>query len=86
MNDRSLSDWHASLTTEQIAAGSDDEKLFAHVVFAECDQHPWTVIDIAMTLMACSVCGSELGGGCSGIRIGKPTRRCRDGASACRSY
>ncbi|MDB4894928.1 MAG: hypothetical protein JWN15_1190 [Firmicutes bacterium] len=56
-------DWHASLTTEQIAAGSQDEQLFAQVVFAEYDRHPWTVVDIAMTLIRCSQCGCELGGG-----------------------
>lgn len=56
-------DWDASLAAEQIASGSEDEKLFAQVVYAEYDQHPWTVVDVAMTLMECSACGAELGGG-----------------------
>ncbi len=56
-----LADWHALLAQEQVAPGSADETLLAEVVMAESEHHPWTVIDIAMTLLTCPECGHELG-------------------------
>ncbi len=56
-----LADWHALLEQEQIAPGSADENLLAHVVLSEFGRHPWTVVDIAMSLLRCSQCGAELG-------------------------
>ncbi|MCW5851582.1 MAG: hypothetical protein KIT87_16030 [Anaerolineae bacterium] len=56
-------DWESLLQAEGIAAGSEDERLLADVVLAEMDQHPWTVVDTAMTLVRCRSCGAELGGG-----------------------
>ena len=59
-------DWDALLTAESIARGSDAEQLLAQVVVAEFEQHPWTVVDTALTLLRCSECGCELGGGPKG--------------------
>ena len=56
-------DWQALLTHEQIEQGSADETLLAQIVVAKLEQHPWTVVDIAMTHLHCATCGSELGGG-----------------------
>ncbi|HYF94570.1 MAG TPA: hypothetical protein VD969_20355 [Symbiobacteriaceae bacterium] len=56
-------DWDALLAAEGIAAGSEDERLLAAVVFQEYDKHPWTVLDKALTFLRCGSCGSELGGG-----------------------
>jgi hypothetical protein len=56
-------DWSALLAHEQIAAGSDDEALLSQVVIAELDDHPWTIVDMAMRRIRCEECGQELGGG-----------------------
>lgn len=56
-------DWAALLAQEKVAAGSDDEKLLAAVVFAEIEIQPWTLVDSALTLLRCPHCGAELGGG-----------------------
>jgi len=56
-----LADWQALLQQERIQAGSPEEKELAQLVVAEVGQHPWTVMDIAMSLMRCSQCGGELG-------------------------
>jgi uncharacterized protein (UPF0212 family) len=44
-----------------IAPGSPEEKLLAQVVVGEFGRHPWTVVDIAMSLLRCQECGGELG-------------------------
>jgi uncharacterized protein (UPF0212 family) len=56
-----LADWYALLDQEGIQVGSSDEKLLAQVVLSEYGQHPWTVMDIAMSLLRCEECGGELG-------------------------
>ena len=56
-----LADWRTLLEQEGIAAGSPDETLLARVVLAEFGRHPWTVMDIAMSLLRCGTCGRELG-------------------------
>lgn len=56
-----LADWAALLERESVAAGTPDETLLAQVVLQETDRHPWTVVNIAMTLLTCSTCGHELG-------------------------
>lgn len=56
-----LADWEALLADEDIEAGSAGEKLLAQVVLYEIGRHPWTVLDIAMSLQQCSTCGGELG-------------------------
>ncbi len=56
-----LADWQALLDQEGITPGSPDEELLARVVLSEYERHPWTVVDIAMSLLKCSLCGSELG-------------------------
>jgi uncharacterized protein (UPF0212 family) len=56
-----LADWHALLAQEQITPGSPDEIVLAEVVMAESERHPWTAVDIAMTLLTCPECGHELG-------------------------
>jgi uncharacterized protein (UPF0212 family) len=58
-----LADWKALLQEEQVAAGSEDERLLARVVTSEFGRHAWTVMDIAMSLQRCSQCGKELGEG-----------------------
>ena len=61
-----LADWEALLEQEHIQPGSEDERTLARVVVDEAiDQapirHPWTIVDIAMSLLRCSQCGQELG-------------------------
>lgn len=56
-----LADWQVLLQREGIAAGTSEEKLLAQVVSTEYGRHPWTVMDIAMSLQCCSQCGAELG-------------------------
>jgi hypothetical protein len=56
-----LADWQALLQQEGIAAGTDEEKLLARVVTGEFGRHPWTVLDVAMSLQRCEQCGAELG-------------------------
>lgn len=56
-------DWAALLDAEGIIPGSDDELLLARVVVAELDRHPWTLVDVAMSLARCGSCGEELAGG-----------------------
>jgi uncharacterized protein (UPF0212 family) len=56
-----LADWQALLAQEGIEAGTPDEKLLAQVVISEFGRHPWTVMDIAMSLLRCGTCGGELG-------------------------
>lgn len=58
-----LADWQALLVREGIAAGTEDETLLARVVLIEFGQHPWTVLDSAMSLLRCDSCGGELGEG-----------------------
>src|SRR5512144_2849519 len=58
-----LADWQALLEQEGVAAGTEDERLLAQVVLGEYGKHPWTVIDIAMSLLRCDECGRELGEG-----------------------
>ncbi len=35
----------------------------ARAVLAQSDRHPWTVVDVAMSLVRCDACGCEMGGG-----------------------
>lgn len=56
-----LADWHVLLAQEQVEPGTPDETVLAELVMAESERHPWTVIDIAMTLLTCTECGYELG-------------------------
>lgn len=56
-----LADWAALLAAEQVAPGSDDERVLARVVLGEWDRHPFTVLDIAMTKLVCEGCGREQG-------------------------
>ncbi len=56
-----LADWHALLDQEAVAAGSEDEKTLAQLVLSEFGRHPWTVVDIAMSLLRCRECEAELG-------------------------
>jgi protein-arginine kinase activator protein McsA len=56
-----LADWQALLDQEGITPDSPDEEQLARVVLSEYEHHPWTVVDIAMSLLKCSLCGSELG-------------------------
>jgi hypothetical protein len=56
-----LADWQALLERERVPAGTQDEQVLAQLVLAEYEQHPWTEIDIAMSLLRCETCGSELG-------------------------
>ncbi len=56
-----LADWQALLAEEGVPAGSPEEKLLAQVVIDELGRHPWTVVDIAMSLLRCPECGGELG-------------------------
>lgn len=58
-----LADWRALLLKEHIQQGSDDERLLAQVLLEEGERHLWTCLDIAMTLLTCQSCNSELGGG-----------------------
>src|ERR1041385_5393059 len=46
-----LADWAALLEYENVQAGSPDEHLLAQVVMQETERHPWTVVDVAMTLL-----------------------------------
>jgi hypothetical protein len=67
-----LADWQALLGQQGVEAGSPEETPLAADVFEQMDRHPWTVVDIAMTLILCGECGSELGGGplkCSECRM-----------------
>ncbi len=54
-------DWQGLLIQEGVAAGSPEELLLAQVVVDEFGRHPWTVVDIAMSLLRCKECGGELG-------------------------
>ena len=56
-------DWQALLDQEGIRAGSAEEKLLVQVVTVETERHPWTVVDMAMSLQQCGQCGRELGEG-----------------------
>jgi uncharacterized protein (UPF0212 family) len=56
-----LADWAALLEREGIQSGTADEMLLAEVVMQETERHPFTVVDIAMSLLRCGECGSELG-------------------------
>ncbi|MBC7812537.1 MAG: hypothetical protein H7175_15390 [Burkholderiales bacterium] len=56
-----LADWAALLEIEQVDAGMPDETLLAQVVIEESERHPWTVVDMAMSLLRCGTCGNELG-------------------------
>jgi hypothetical protein len=58
-----LADWGALLEREGIAAGTDEEGLLACAVTGEFGRHPWTVMDVAMSLQRCEECGGELGEG-----------------------
>ncbi len=54
-----MADWQALLAQEKIAAGSPDEALLAQVVLDEFGRHPWTVVDIAMSLLRCPQAGGD---------------------------
>ena len=56
-----LADWQVLREREQVQPGSKEEHLLAEVVMAESERHPWTVVDIAMTLLICPECDQELG-------------------------
>lgn len=56
-----LADWRVLLEREGIVMASGDERLLAQVVMAESERHPFTILDIAMTLQTCTTCRSELG-------------------------
>lgn len=56
-----LADWRALLDREGVAPGSDDEQTLARVVLDEFGRRPWTVMDVAMSLVRCEECGCELG-------------------------
>jgi hypothetical protein len=58
-----LADWAALLAAEGVAPGTEDEKLLARVVFAEAEQHPWTAVNVATSMLTCGTCGAELAGG-----------------------
>ncbi|MFD1148832.1 hypothetical protein [Saccharothrix hoggarensis] len=59
-----LLDWQELLAAEQLAEGGSGERELAELVLAdEVGRHPWTCTDWAMTLVACSQCGEELGTG-----------------------
>ncbi|MDF2627697.1 MAG: hypothetical protein K0R39_1528 [Symbiobacteriaceae bacterium] len=58
-----LADWAALLEAEGVAHGSADEKLLAKLVFGEAEQHPWTAVNVAMSMLTCTTCGAELAGG-----------------------
>lgn len=58
-----LADWAALLEQEGTAAGSEDERLLAHMIASDIDAHPWTIVDIAHTLVVCPDCGAERCGG-----------------------
>ncbi len=60
-----IADWHAFLAQEQLHPNSEEERFAAQVVPSEVERHAWTILDIAMTLVTCHSCGSELGGGAS---------------------
>lgn len=58
-----LADWQATLNSENILPNTEEENLFAQVIFDEGERHLWSVLDIAMTLLKCPNCHKELGGG-----------------------
>jgi hypothetical protein len=58
-----LADWRALLAQEAVLPGTSDETVLAQVVLAEVEQHAWSIVDVAMTLVQCSGCEQELGGG-----------------------
>ncbi|MFT7841549.1 hypothetical protein Q5530_35900 [Saccharothrix sp. BKS2] len=59
-----LLDWQELLAAEQLTEGGAGERELAELVLAdEVGRHPWTCTDWAMTLVACSQCGEELGAG-----------------------
>src|SRR5258708_6344073 len=61
IEDMWLADWAALLEREHISPGSSDEALLAQIVMDESDRHPFTILDIAMTLQHCTMCGQDLG-------------------------
>lgn len=58
-----LKDRNHLINRENINHNSNEEKLFAQTIFNEINNYPWTIVDIAMTLIYCKTCGSEIGGG-----------------------
>jgi hypothetical protein len=56
-----LADWRALLAEEGLEPGTEGERLLARVALGEHGRHPWTVLDIAMSLLRCGACGRELG-------------------------
>lgn len=58
-----LADWQHFLAQEHIQPNSPEEQMAAQIAFDEGERHPWTVLNVAMTLLQCRSCGSELGGG-----------------------
>ncbi|SHE40463.1 hypothetical protein SAMN05444392_101348 [Seinonella peptonophila] len=56
-----LQDWYSLLEKEDIEIGSKFEKLLAEVIWGEMDQHPWTIVDSALSHLYCKVCSNELG-------------------------
>lgn len=58
-----LADWDALCEREGITRGGEDERLLAALVVSDIDAYPWTVVDIALTLVTCPECGQERSGG-----------------------
>jgi hypothetical protein len=59
-----LLDWQVLLAAEQLTEGGAGERELAELVLEEeVGRYPWTCTDWAMTLVACSQCGEELGAG-----------------------
>lgn len=58
-----LADWEALLAEEGSLKGSPEEKMLADIVLDDMDEYPWTIVDVALSLITCPECGSELGGG-----------------------
>ncbi|MBK9056202.1 MAG: hypothetical protein IPL78_36490 [Chloroflexi bacterium] len=55
-----LADWHVLLERDK-SSPARGRTPAGEVVMAESERHPWTVVDIAMTLLTCPECGHESG-------------------------
>lgn len=58
-----LADWQPLLDQKRVVAGSAGELELAEIIFAECERHSWTLLDMALTHLNCSECAHERGGG-----------------------
>lgn len=58
-----LADWAGLLDAEGVAPGTGEEATLAAVVIDEWQRHPFTALDVAMTMLTCEDCGRELGAG-----------------------